>query len=257
MSSQIERVVGQLRERILSGELTPGQHLRELEWAPILGVSRTPLRLALVELEKQGLVESHGVRGGFHVRGVTMDEVVQAIDVRGVLEGYAVRLVAEHGVTPAVKKILVDCVERGRAFVEQAEVEGGPFDGTGWPAINALFHATLVDAAGNHSLRQALDLVQRSPLADASMLLIRGSQPRLELSFLRRSQLDHEDVLQAIIDREGARAEALMREHARRSRDNKKRLARDAARPDASSQDSAGLREALALSGQGVAEAPR
>ena len=74
MASQIERVTTELRRRILNGEISAGDRVRELEWAPELGVSRTPLRLALVELEKQGLVERKGVRG-YHVRSITMDEV--------------------------------------------------------------------------------------------------------------------------------------------------------------------------------------
>src|SRR6185503_17824105 len=82
-----------------------------------------------------------------------------------------------------------------------------------------------VQAAGNDALRSALEHVAKSPLAAAGVLGVSGVSPTLELSFLERAQVDHEDVLQAILAREGARAEALMREHARRSRDNKRKLA--------------------------------
>jgi len=223
MASQIERVATELRRRILNRELEAGQRVLEVEWAATLGVSRTPLRLALVELEKQGLLERVGSRG-YQVREVTMDEVTHAIDVRGVLEGFAARRAAEIGLEPHEYEVLARCVQQGRELLDRADDSGEGFDMASWASINAEFHEALVAAGGNGPLRLALEAVKRSPLADASALGIRGAQPRLELSFLRRAQADHEDVLQAIIEREGARAEALMREHARRSRDNKRRL---------------------------------
>lgn len=72
-------------------------------------------------------------------------------------------------------------------------------------------------------LRSALDHVAKTPMAGPGALGASG-QPRLELPFVQRAQQDHEDIVQAIEAREGVRAEALMREHARRSRDNKRVL---------------------------------
>ena len=225
MASLIERVTSELRRRILSGKIAAGERIRELEWAPELGVSRTPLRLALVELEKQGLVERLGARG-YHVRSITMGEVAEAIDVRGLLEGFAARLAAEAGLTQEHCDILKACVNEGRQLLDAADAAGGIVDGASWASMNARFHSTVVNAASGKSLQAALAQVTKSPLADAGALGISGTQPALELQYLRRAQSDHEDVLQAMIAREGARAEALMREHARRSRDNKVRLAR-------------------------------
>ncbi|WP_157632280.1 GntR family transcriptional regulator [Variovorax sp. CF313] len=223
MASQIERVAAELRRRILKGELLAGQRVLEVEWAQELAVSRTPLRLALAELEKQGLVERLGSRG-YHVRVITMDDVAEAIDLRGVLEGVAARLVAEGGPSNDDLETLSACVEEGRLLLEAADANDGVLDSAAWASMNARFHATLVGAANNKTLRSTLDHVNKSPLADAGALGIHGSQPVLELSYLKRAQSDHEDVLLAIREREGARAENLMREHARRSRDNKRRL---------------------------------
>ncbi|MCB2005085.1 MAG: GntR family transcriptional regulator, partial [Rhodoferax sp.] len=71
MSSQIERVVTELRGRILSGQLPAGHRVVELQFAQELAVSRTPLRLALGELEKEGLLERLPTRG-FKVRAFTL-----------------------------------------------------------------------------------------------------------------------------------------------------------------------------------------
>ena len=76
-----------LREMILSGKFPPGQRLAEVRIAEMLGVSRTPVRSALATLAPRGLVvPGRGLRG-FQVRTVTLKEVLDATELRGVLEG--------------------------------------------------------------------------------------------------------------------------------------------------------------------------
>lgn len=224
MASQIERVTSELRRRILAGEIKPGERITELHFAAELGVSRTPLRLALVELERQGLVQQTGKRG-FSIRHVTLEEVAQAIDVRGVLEGMAARLLAEEGVTKVLLQKLKACVQEGRQLVTEASGEGRLLDTERWSAMNANFHQLIINSSGNQVLASTLEHVFKSPLASPAALGFSGVAPDLELSFIERAQTDHEDLVKAIQAHEGARAEALMREHAKRSRDNKHQLA--------------------------------
>ena len=223
MASQIERVIAELRRRILAGRLSPGERLVELQLAADLQVSRTPLRIAFGELETEGLLERLPTRG-FRVRSVTLDEVAQAIDVRGALEGMAARIVAEAGVAQDVLRHLQSCLDEGRRLLGGMHASPEAVDTTQWAAMNARFHHTLVQAAGNPVLASALGHVARTPMAGPGALGISGLLPSLEIAFLQRAQFDHEDVVQAIASGEGARAEALMREHAHRSRDNKRRL---------------------------------
>lgn len=223
MASQIERVTGELRRRILAGQFAPGERMVELQLASELEVSRTPLRIAFGELETEGLLERLPTRG-FRVRRVTLDEVAQAIDVRGTLEGMAARAVAEAGPSAALLRELQDCVDAGQALLGEPESPPQAIDSQGWAAMNARFHRALVQAAGNPVLSSALAHIAKTPMAAPGALGINGLLPALEIAFLRRAQFDHEDVLRAIAAGEGARAEALMREHARRSRDNKRRL---------------------------------
>lgn len=225
MGSLIEQVATELRRRILSGELEPGQRIRELEFAPELGVSRTPLRLALGELETEGLVERVGKRG-FQVRRVTLDQVAEAVDVRGALEGLAARMVAEAGLSDEAHARLIGCIEEGRSILGAASDGDASLDTARWAEMNARFHRILVDAAGSDVLRATLEYVIKMPLAAAGALGLSGAHPMLALSFLERAQSDHEDLMTALVRREGARAEALMREHARRSRENKRALAK-------------------------------
>lgn len=222
MASQIERVTTELRRRILSRALAPGERILEVQCSAELGVSRTPLRLALGELEKEGLLERQSSRG-FRVRQVTLDQVAQAIDVRGTLEGMAVRLMAEVGPSPQTLAALRECIQEGRAIVERSLGQEQPVDTMQWALMNARFHRVLVEAAGNPVLTSALEHVAKTPMAAPGALGASG-QAALELSFVQRAQVDHEDLVQALEAREGSRAEALMREHARRSRDNKRAL---------------------------------
>lgn len=222
MASQIERVTTELRRRILAGNLSAGERILEVQFSAELGVSRTPLRLALGELEKEGLLERLPTRG-FEVRRVTLDEVAMAIDVRGALEGMAARLVAEIGASRDTLNALKSCLSEGRAFIDEATSSGQPIDTMRWASMNMRFHEVLVSASANTVLASALKHVAKTPMAGPGALGFSG-QSLVEHAFLERAQLDHEDIVNSIEAREGARVEALMREHARRSRDNKRIL---------------------------------
>jgi GntR family transcriptional regulator, vanillate catabolism transcriptional regulator len=117
MASRIETVTTRLRELILAGELDPGARLIEIPLAKRLGVSRTPLRLALGDLEKEGLLERLPTRG-YKVGEIPMEQVANAIDVRGVLEGMAARIIAEQGVDAATLCELECCLVEGRELTE-------------------------------------------------------------------------------------------------------------------------------------------
>ncbi|MBL0418905.1 GntR family transcriptional regulator [Ramlibacter sp. AW1] len=223
MAKQIESVVESLRSRIVAGQYAPGQRLLELSLSAELGTSRTPIRLAFEELEKEGLVERLPTRG-FRVRAFDADEIAEAVDVRGVLEGMAARLVAERGPTPEVLAALRSCVDEGESLLQATRDGAHPLDGPAWIAMNARFHAALVGACGNRALMSALEHVARRPLASAAALTLPGTVPRLEQRFIERAQQDHADLVSALEARQAVRAEALMREHAYRSRENKRLL---------------------------------
>jgi GntR family transcriptional regulator of vanillate catabolism len=223
MSSQIDYTTHALRRKILSGEFMPGDRMLELELSAQLSVSRTPIRIALGELEKEGLLERLATRG-FRVRQFTVDEVANAVDVRGVLEGMAARQAAEQGLSQETKNELQSCISEGRDLLEKAQAAGYVIDAARWVPMNARFHNALVLAARNSTLASALAHVSKTPMAGAGALSLNGMLPLLEYSFIQRAQSDHEDVLAALLAAEGTRAEALMREHAHRSRNNKREL---------------------------------
>src|SRR5881394_1138954 len=89
------RTLLRLREMLFRGEFQHGERLSELPLSARLGVSRTPIRLALERLAHEGLLEPSR-SGGFVVREFTVDAVWDAIEIRGILEGTGARLAAER-----------------------------------------------------------------------------------------------------------------------------------------------------------------
>lgn len=223
MASQIDRVVAELRGRILSGALPAGHRVIELQFAQELQVSRTPLRLALGELERQGLLERLPTRG-FRVRSFSVHQIADAVDVRGTLEGMAARLAAERGVNASTMDSLKACLGHGQHLIDEAAAAAQNIDATQWSEMNLRFHTLLVEASGNSSLADTLRFLCQTPMASPGALTLQGQIPALETSFIQRAQNDHVDCVQALEARAGSRAETLMREHAFRSRENKKAL---------------------------------
>src|ERR1700722_16443525 len=97
-NSQTMRALLALRELILSGEFGHGDRMSELPLVERLGVSRTPVRLALGKLEHEGLLLALP-GGGYVVREFTRADIADATELRGVLEGTAARFAAERGAT--------------------------------------------------------------------------------------------------------------------------------------------------------------
>lgn len=200
-----------LRELVIRGALRPGERVSELQMVDRLGVSRTPLRTALVRLEEEGLLEAIP-SGGFAVRSFTERDVIDAIEIRGTLEGLAARLAAERGV-PAER--LADVRTVAAALDAVLEAPDAAFDMSRYVTLNAEFHARLVALCGNAALVRQLDRANALPFASPSAMV--AVQARLPAShrIFAIAQDQHRCVLDAIAAREGARAEAIMREHAR------------------------------------------
>src|SRR5438128_1819692 len=96
LESQFNRATEALRTLVLGGAFPLDVKLPEARAAELIGVSRTPARLAMAALERDGLLVRLP-RRGFRVRSFSLDEVVEAILVRGELEAIAARTIAERG----------------------------------------------------------------------------------------------------------------------------------------------------------------
>ena len=143
---QLARATVSIREMILRGRLEGGQRVAEAMLADVLGMSRTPIRQALPLLAREGLLVESGTRG-YVVRTFTRTDILDAIDVRGLLEGFAARRIAERGAAPAWLAQLRECLTEGdRIFAKGHLVES---DEAAYGAMNGRFHALIIEAAAS------------------------------------------------------------------------------------------------------------
>lgn len=204
-------VVARLRQLIVAGHWSAGMRLAEIPVAQSLGLSRTPVRLALRTLEQEGLVEKAGTRG-YVVRAVSEADIRCAIEVRGALEGLAARRLAERGLTAVVRQVLADCVAEGRAVLAPGHLSA---DAVGrWARLNDRFHRAIVGAGDSRVIADAIARNDHLPFASAGSIVIDTAALDAEHRKLSQAQLQHELVLEALELGESARVEMLMREHA-------------------------------------------
>jgi GntR family transcriptional regulator, vanillate catabolism transcriptional regulator len=215
-SSQTVKAQLRLRELIVGGELAPGERVPELALVEKLGVSRTPVRSALVALQGEGLLEPLP-GGGFAVRAFTEGEVHDAIEVRGTLEGLAARLAAERGVAPSLLRAMRACVAAIDEVLAEAEIDDDGF--RRYVEQNARFHALLAEASGSAVVRRQVERAAAMPFASPNAFVLARRGPRAR-DVLVIAQDQHRTLVLAVEQREGARAEALMREHARIAQHN-------------------------------------
>jgi GntR family transcriptional regulator, vanillate catabolism transcriptional regulator len=213
--TQMTRALLSLREQILSGEYRPGERMSELRLVDRIGVSRTPLRLALASLEHEGLLRALP-GGGYAVREFTRADIRDAIEVRGVLEGTAARFAAERGASRRDLRALRAINDSVEPLVHLADYES--FER--YVALNELFHARLLKMSGSPLLERTLEGVLSLPFASPSALVLQHAQLPESREILIVAHRHHLWLVEAIERREGARADHIAREHARLSLTN-------------------------------------
>jgi GntR family transcriptional regulator of vanillate catabolism len=213
---QIEKVLLELRQMVLAGEFPTGSRVPEIPVAQRLGVSRTPVRLALGLLEQEGLLRSFP-RRGFVVREITIAQIDDSFEVRGSLEGLACRLAVEKGVSSDHVATITACLDAGDKLLAKGAMSES--DSFAWTDVNVLFHRTIVEAAQNEPLADAIAANARMPLvAPGSMAFV---PQNLESSFnnMVQVQAEHRSIAEAIIRGQSSRGESLSQEHTLRARD--------------------------------------
>ena len=208
VDSQTARAFILVREMLLRGEVARGERISELPLVARLGMSRTPIRLALERLAHIGLLEATAT-GGFTVREFTLAEVRDAIEIRGVLEGTAARLAAER---------LADSreLDQVRHYAQQIEaLDRLTVDSFAhYMDVNEAFHSAVLDLAKSAMLRRTLELTNSLPFASPSAMVFPTSVLPKSDETLAIAQEHHRATLEAIANRQGTRAESLAREHA-------------------------------------------
>ena len=215
--SQAVKAQQRLRELILSGRLAPGSRIAELTLVDLLGVSRTPIRAALMRLEQEGLLQVLP-GGGYAVRTFSEREVGDAIELRGTLEGLAARLAAERGAAAQSLAQARDCLDQIDKVLQDASLSDDMF--SEYVLLNERFHRLLADMPGSEVLSREIERAASLPFASPSGFVGVQVNNAPTRDMLVVAQHQHRQVLDAIERREAGRAEALMREHSRIARHN-------------------------------------
>jgi DNA-binding GntR family transcriptional regulator len=199
-----DRVVAEIRRRIISGELPAGVNLSEVALAESFGVSRTPVREALKRLQSEGLVTIRP-RVGTFVTTPSRREITQLFEMKELLEGAAARLLALRGRVPELDRLEQNLVEADLA------VTGN--NSTRYAELVQEFHDLLITGADNAKL-EAHYRTLMNQLAYPRLVTTSLSQPGRPL----QSDEEHHRVLRLILEKDGDSAERVMREHVRASR---------------------------------------
>ena len=167
--------------------------------------------LAFRTLAQEGLLQQVGKRG-LVVRAFTEADVQCAVEVRGALEGLAARRLAEAGPPPACLQTLQRCLDEGEQVLAAGTLTEAGIDR--WSRLNRAFHSAIVDGTGSRVIADAIARNNHLPFASADSITLDHQALDKELRKLQMAQLQHRLIVEALAQRESARAEALMREHA-------------------------------------------
>jgi GntR family transcriptional regulator of vanillate catabolism len=216
-SSATVRALLQLRELILSGELAGGARITELIIVERLGVSRTPVRAALQRLAQEGLLEMMS-GGGYFVRSFSERDIADAIELRGTLEGLLARTAAERKPSSVVLTEARRCLEQIDSILSASTLDDEAL--TSYVEKNQQFHVLLREMAQSPLIAEQLERVVALPFASASAFVIEQANSPQARDMLIVAQDQHRQTLLAIEQGNGARAEAIMREHSQLAQRN-------------------------------------
>jgi len=192
-----------IRNAILEGRLEPGQRLKEEELARELGISRTPVREALLMLQAEDLVVAAPNRGAT-VRVHDANDLHDLYELRALLEGYATRRAAE--------RISKKEVEQLRQSCERFDQLSSDDDLPGVVRENLFFHNTILAVADSERLTAFVRKVIELPLVYSSYRWYSPDQKRISVHY-------HRQIVVALADGDADRAELIMKEHLFEARD--------------------------------------
>ena len=196
----------ELRRLVITGELAPGARLAEEGLALRLGVSRNPVREALQALAGEGFVEIVPRRGAV-VAQITVEQAEELFAVRLALEPLAARLAARNA-SAATVALLQDVLDRARRATEEGDLDL-------LTSLNTQFHSAMVTAGGNDYLELLV-----APMARRVQWIFRASAP----TRTAHSWREHEELLQAVAERDEQAAEASAAVHVTAARASYRRL---------------------------------
>ena len=193
-----------IKYRIITCAFKPGEYVNEARVAAVLGLGRTPVHQAIDRLMLEGMVQVIP-RKGVIVKPVSLDEVMQIIEARFIVEPQGVRLTAERADENDIAA-LADILSRAQQWTAVRNVEQ-------MMLLDREFHLVLVRAARNDVFADILSKLHERSLRFWFISLT-------DIGHHGAVQQEHQAILQAIRDRDLDAAEVAMRQHIESFRNN-------------------------------------
>ncbi len=198
-----EIVYEELKRQILTGRVTPGMRMMEVELAEEMGVSRTPVREAIRKLEKEGLVTIEPRRGAY-ASEISVKDMVDVLEVREDLEGFAAFLAASNITSSEVAELEV-IMENYSDAVRNDDTEK-------MIAYDEMFHKKIVAATGNKTLMQLSEIVQELALRFRYLYYDHFSR-------YVNMPIEHKKIIDAISTGDGELARRSANDHVKKLKD--------------------------------------
>lgn len=192
-----QAIAEQLKALIYGGDIGPGERLNEAALALRMGTSRGPIREAIRILGGIGLVTAVPNRGVF-VRQISVREMLEIYELRALLFGHAAEQAAEH----------LDAAHRAELdqLLAQMDAACAAGDGTRYYTVNLRFHALILELGGNRRAHQAYD----DYVKELHLFRRRYFDTAANM---RRSNVEHRQIVEAIVAGARTRARTLARKH--------------------------------------------
>jgi DNA-binding GntR family transcriptional regulator len=198
-----ERVYSHVKKAVLDRRYEGGTLLTEGDLADAVGVSRTPVREALLRLEVEGLIKLYPKKGAL-VLPVSAQEIADVVETRRLVEEYTVRKAV-----PAPAGLL----ERLEELLELQRDLAASGDLAGFALADRGFHAAIVSAAGNRILEHLYDQLRDRQLRMGVAMM------HAEPERVNKSIVEHAEILDALRRADAEAAAVLVHRHVSRVRE--------------------------------------
>ena len=216
MNSIDTQLANTIRLDIIEGAFEHGARITEAKLCDSYNVSRTPVRLALRRLEQEGMIRKGDGRG-YVVEEITVDDIRQAVQVRGHLESLAARLMAQRDNNQQSLDQMAEAIESIEAMTDQGRLDEEAIQIM--HNANFKFHTSVLRGCGNSYVKFTCDQISHLPMLTAGTMVfdreaIEGTKG-VEKTIIRLKigNSQHRIIYAAIENRDPVRAEGMMREH--------------------------------------------
>jgi DNA-binding GntR family transcriptional regulator len=199
-----DRISDSIRDSIIEGKLVPGERLAEPDVANQLGVSRTPLREAFLQLEAEGFLTVNPRKGAV-VSALSLKDAEETYQIKSSLEALAARL--------AVKCIDIKVIEKLNEINNEMRIiaNSREKDYKEFLELNAAFHQMINDSCGNEKLKKTIIVLRNQTLRYNYIYLSL-------ISHLEESVMEHDEIISVLKSEDEDKIEILVKNHGENAR---------------------------------------